>query len=61
MKWRLVMNFCECKHWNYCKIEDKGKCKLQGDPWVKPDSKIFGLDSIEINKMQGRDGDLKHK
>ena len=55
------MNFCECKHWSYCNIEDKGKCKLQGDPWVKPDRKIFGLDSIEINKMQGRDGDLKHK
>lgn len=53
------MSICNCKHWSYCKIEDKESCLLNKDQWCKPDNKIMGRTAKEINKMQGRDKDLK--
>lgn len=50
---------CDCKHEPYCKIKDKQNCKLDGDPWCKPDNKIMGMTTREINKKQGRNKDLK--
>lgn len=52
------MNKCDCKHVDYCKL-DSSKCKLVDDPWCKPDGKILGYTSEEINRKQGRTGELK--
>jgi len=50
---------CDCKHAEYCKIVDYQKCIGRNEPWCKSDNKIMGMSTEEINKMQGRDKDLK--
>lgn len=52
------MKDCDCKHKEYCKV-DEALCKLKDDPWCKPDGKILGYTSREINKMQGINKELK--
>ena len=53
------MNNCDCKHKDICIIKDPENCKQNNDPWCKPDNKIMGMTTREINRKQGIDEELK--
>ena len=54
------MKKCDCKHANYCKLENPEECKVQPGDRHFNEEKIMNYTTRQIAEMQGRKGnDLK--